>query len=120
MICFNIAYITLKWLWMVFFVALGHPHTFFCRLELGSDWEVPPKFECLVEVEFDMPSASASKATVRSLSVGDRTDLKKWITYKSHYSYQVLCVCLCVRGRWRKLCHLLLKLSSRQGAMRSN
>ncbi|XP_067311835.1 stonin-2 isoform X1 [Pseudorasbora parva] len=69
--------------------ALGHPHTFFCRLELGSDWEVPPKFDCLVEVEFDMPSASASKATVRSLSVGDRTDLKKWITYKSHYSYQV-------------------------------
>ncbi|KAA0710992.1 Stonin-2 Stoned B [Triplophysa tibetana] len=69
--------------------ALGHPHTFFCRLELGSDWEVPPKFECLVEVEFDMPSASASKATVRSLSVGDKTDLKKWITYKSHYAYQV-------------------------------
>lgn len=69
--------------------ALGHPHTFFCRLELGSDREVPPKFECLVEVEFDMPSTSASKATVRALSVGDRTDLKKWITYKSHYSYQV-------------------------------
>ncbi|KAK2878958.1 hypothetical protein Q8A67_019749 [Cirrhinus molitorella] len=69
--------------------ALGHPHTFYCHLELGSDWEVPPKFECQVEVEFDMPSASASKATVRSLSVGDRTDLKKWITYKSHYSYQV-------------------------------
>lgn len=69
--------------------ALGHPHTFFCRLELGSDWEVPPTFECVVEVEFDMPSASASKAAVRSLSVGDKTDLKKWITYKSHYSYQV-------------------------------
>ncbi|XP_026085557.1 stonin-2-like isoform X3 [Carassius auratus] len=69
--------------------ALGHPHTFFCHLELGSDWEVPAKFECLVEVEFDMPSASASRTTVRSLSVGDRTDLKKWITYKSHYSYQV-------------------------------
>ncbi|XP_052000885.1 stonin-2-like isoform X1 [Xyrauchen texanus] len=68
---------------------LGHPHTFFCRLELGSDWDVPPKFHCQVEVEFDMPSASASKATVRSLSVGDKTDLKKWITYKSHYSYQV-------------------------------
>ncbi|XP_056332659.1 stonin-2 isoform X1 [Danio aesculapii] len=69
--------------------ALGHPHTFFCRLELGSDWEVPQTFECMVEVEFDMPSASASKAAVRSLSVGDKTDLKKWITYKSHYSYQV-------------------------------
>uniref|UniRef100_A0A3B1JB31 Stonin-2 n=2 Tax=Astyanax mexicanus TaxID=7994 RepID=A0A3B1JB31_ASTMX len=69
--------------------ALGHPHTFFCRLELGSDWEVPRKFQCQVEVEFDMPAASASKATVRSLCVEDRTDLKKWITYKAHYSYQV-------------------------------
>lgn len=69
--------------------ALGHPHTFFCRLELGSDWEVPQTFQCLVEVEFDMPAASASKTTVRSLSVEDRTELKKWITYKAHYSYQV-------------------------------
>ncbi|KAG1972944.1 stonin-2 [Pimephales promelas] len=85
--------------------ALGHPHTFFCRLELGSDWEVPSKFECLVEVEFDMPSASASKATVRSLSVGDRTDLKKWITYKSHYSYQVI-VYVCVRRNEVKLTKL--------------
>ncbi|XP_072545136.1 stonin-2 isoform X2 [Salminus brasiliensis] len=69
--------------------ALGHPHTFFCRLELGSDWEVPRMFQCQVEVEFDMPAASASKATVRSLSVEGRTELKKWITYKAHYSYQV-------------------------------
>ncbi|KAI4885291.1 hypothetical protein NFI96_028996 [Prochilodus magdalenae] len=69
--------------------ALGHPHTFFCRLELGSDWEVPQKFQCQVEVEFDMPAASASKATVRSLSVEGRAELKKWITYKAHYSYQV-------------------------------
>ncbi|KAJ8341242.1 hypothetical protein SKAU_G00335330 [Synaphobranchus kaupii] len=69
--------------------ALGHPHTFFCRLELGSDRDVPPKFHRHLEVEFDMPAASASKATVRSLSVGERTDVKKWINYKSHYSYQV-------------------------------
>ncbi|XP_061080176.1 stonin-2 isoform X2 [Conger conger] len=68
--------------------ALGHPHTFFCRLELGSDRDVPPKFHRHLEVEFDMPAASASKATVRSLSVGERTDVKKWINYKSHYSYQ--------------------------------
>ncbi|KAL4656295.1 stonin-2 [Arapaima gigas] len=70
--------------------ALGHPHTFFCRLELGSDWEVPPKFQRYLDVEFDMPAASASKTAVRSLSVGDRTDVKKWINYKSHYSYQVV------------------------------
>ncbi|KAM4624810.1 stonin-2 isoform 2-T2 [Polymixia lowei] len=69
--------------------ALGHPHTFFCRLELGSDREVPESLQHHLEVEFDMPAASASKATVRSLSVGDRTDVKKWINYKSHYFYQV-------------------------------
>ncbi|XP_060789707.1 stonin-2 isoform X2 [Neoarius graeffei] len=69
--------------------AFGHPHTFFCRLELGSDWEVPPKFQSMLEVEFDTPAASASKTTVRSLSVRDRAELKKWITYKAHYSYQV-------------------------------
>ncbi|XP_031435942.1 stonin-2 isoform X2 [Clupea harengus] len=69
--------------------ALSHPHTFFCHLELGSDWEVPKQFHCQVEVEFDMPAACASKATVRSLSVGDKTDIKKWITYRSHFSYKV-------------------------------
>ncbi|XP_041704213.2 stonin-2 isoform X2 [Coregonus clupeaformis] len=69
--------------------ALGHPHTFFCRLELVSDREVPASLQSHLEVEFDMPAASASKATVRSLSVEDRTDVKKWINYKSHYSYQV-------------------------------
>ncbi|KAL0969835.1 hypothetical protein UPYG_G00232910 [Umbra pygmaea] len=68
---------------------LGHPHTFFCRLELGSDREVPESLQSSLEVEFDMPAASASKATVRSLTVEDRTDVKKWINYKSHYFYQV-------------------------------
>ncbi|XP_029900879.1 stonin-2 [Myripristis murdjan] len=69
--------------------ALSHPHTFFCHLELGSDREVPESLQRHLEVEFDMPAASASKATVRSLSVGERTDIKKWINYKSHYFYQV-------------------------------
>ena len=86
--------------------ALSHPHTFFCHLELGSDWEVPKQFHCQVEVEFDMPAACASKATVRSLSVGDKTDIKKWITYRSHFSYKVMffsvsvCVSLCVLILW--------------------
>nr|XP_015205752.1 PREDICTED: stonin-2 isoform X1 [Lepisosteus oculatus]XP_015205753.1 PREDICTED: stonin-2 isoform X1 [Lepisosteus oculatus]XP_015205754.1 PREDICTED: stonin-2 isoform X1 [Lepisosteus oculatus]XP_015205755.1 PREDICTED: stonin-2 isoform X1 [Lepisosteus oculatus]XP_015205756.1 PREDICTED: stonin-2 isoform X1 [Lepisosteus oculatus]XP_015205757.1 PREDICTED: stonin-2 isoform X1 [Lepisosteus oculatus] len=69
--------------------ASGHPHTFFCRLELGSDWEVPRGFPAQLEVEFDMPAASASRATVRCLAAGDRTDVRKWVGYKAHYSYQV-------------------------------
>lgn len=69
--------------------ASGHPHCFFCHLELGSDREVPSNFVCYVDVEFDMPTTSASKATVRSISVEDKTDVRKWVNYSAHYSYKV-------------------------------
>ncbi|NWQ95909.1 STON2 protein, partial [Burhinus bistriatus] len=69
--------------------ASGHPHCFFCHLELGSDREVPSTFVRYVDVEFDMPTTSASKATVRSISVEDKTDVRKWVNYSAHYSYKV-------------------------------
>ncbi|NXE97880.1 STON2 protein, partial [Menura novaehollandiae] len=69
--------------------ASGHPHCFFCHLELGSDREVPSSFVRYVDVEFDMPATSASKATVRSISVEDKTDVRKWVNYSAHYSYKV-------------------------------
>ncbi|XP_010333650.1 stonin-2 isoform X8 [Saimiri boliviensis] len=69
--------------------ASGHPHCFFCHLELGSDREVPSRFASHVNVEFNMPTTSASKATVRSISVEDKTDVRKWVNYSAHYSYQV-------------------------------
>ncbi|XP_040413223.1 stonin-2 [Cygnus olor] len=69
--------------------ASGHPHCFFCHLELGSDREVPSSFIRYVDVEFDMPTTSASKATVRSISVEDKTDVRKWVNYSAHYSYKV-------------------------------
>ncbi|NXT71365.1 STON2 protein, partial [Chaetops frenatus] len=69
--------------------ASGHPHCFFCHLELGSDREVPSSFVRYVDVEFDMPSTSASKAAVRSISVEDKTDVRKWVNYSAHYSYKV-------------------------------
>ncbi|XP_067894680.1 stonin-2 isoform X2 [Heterodontus francisci] len=69
--------------------ASGHPHSFYCHLELGSDREVPVSFVHYVDVEFDMPSASASKAAVRSIAVANKSDVRKWIVYKAHYSYQV-------------------------------
>ncbi|XP_038629510.1 stonin-2 isoform X1 [Scyliorhinus canicula] len=69
--------------------ASGHPHSFYCHLELGSDREVPVSFVHYVDVEFDMPSASASKAAVRSVGVGNKSDVRKWVVYKAHYSYQV-------------------------------
>ncbi|NWR71256.1 STON2 protein, partial [Centropus unirufus] len=69
--------------------ASGHPHCFFCHLELGSDREVPSSFVRYVDVEYDMPTTSASKATVRSISVEDKTDVRKWVNYSAHYSYKV-------------------------------
>uniref|UniRef100_A0A8D1C9R6 Stonin-2 n=1 Tax=Sus scrofa TaxID=9823 RepID=A0A8D1C9R6_PIG len=69
--------------------ASGHPHCFFCHLELGSDREVPSRFANYVNVEFSMPTTSASKAAVRSISVEDKTDVRKWVNYSAHYSYKV-------------------------------
>ncbi|XP_064148905.1 stonin-2 isoform X4 [Loxodonta africana] len=69
--------------------ASGHPHCFFCHLELGSDREVPSRFASHVNVEFSMPTTSASKAAVRSISVEDKTDVRKWVNYSAHYSYKV-------------------------------
>ncbi|NXP50949.1 STON2 protein, partial [Heliornis fulica] len=69
--------------------ASGHPHCFFCHLELGSDREVPSSFVRYVDVEFDMPTTSASKATIRSISVEDKTNVRKWVNYSAHYSYKV-------------------------------
>lgn len=69
--------------------ASGHPHCFFCHLELGSDQEVPSGFASHVNVEFSMPTTSASKAAVRSISVEDKTDIRKWVNYSAHYSYKV-------------------------------
>ncbi|KAM8921304.1 stonin-2 [Pelodytes ibericus] len=67
----------------------GHPHCFYCHLELGSDREVPSKLARYVEVEFDMPSASASKVAARSISLEDKPDVKKWVNYSAHYYYKV-------------------------------
>lgn len=69
--------------------ASGHPHCFFCHLELGSDREVPSRFANYVNVEFSMPTTSASKAAVRSVSVEDKPDVRKWVNYSAHYSYKV-------------------------------
>uniref|UniRef100_A0A7M4EEB2 Stonin-2 n=1 Tax=Crocodylus porosus TaxID=8502 RepID=A0A7M4EEB2_CROPO len=69
--------------------ASGHPHSFFCHLELGSDREVPSSFVRYVDVEFDMPTTSASKAAIRSISVEDKTNVRKWVNYSAHYSYKV-------------------------------
>lgn len=36
-----------------------------------------------------MPTTSASKAAVRSISVEDKPGVRKWVNYSAHYSYKV-------------------------------
>uniref|UniRef100_A0A8C4WY71 Stonin-2 n=1 Tax=Eptatretus burgeri TaxID=7764 RepID=A0A8C4WY71_EPTBU len=69
--------------------ATDHPHCLSCRLELGSHLEVPASFLRPVEVEFDMPAASASKTCVRSFAVADSPRAMKHISYFAHYHYEV-------------------------------
>ncbi|KAG8449009.1 hypothetical protein GDO86_015901 [Hymenochirus boettgeri] len=69
--------------------AWGHPHCFYCHLDLASDHEIPKSFGRYVEVEFDMPSASASKIAIRSLSVEEKMNVKKWVNYSAHYYFKV-------------------------------
>uniref|UniRef100_A0A8C8YUS1 Stonin-2 n=1 Tax=Prolemur simus TaxID=1328070 RepID=A0A8C8YUS1_PROSS len=92
--------------------ASGHPHCFFCHLELGSDREVPSRFANHVNVEFSMPTTSASKATVRSISVEDKTDVRKWVNYSAHYSYQVASRGVCLADASKSICSPLLFLSA--------
>lgn len=94
------------------FPASGHPHCFFCHLELGSDREVPSSFVRYVDVEFDMPTTSASKATVRSISVEDKTDVRKWVNYSAHYSYKVKLSSANVHGYFARF--IVLKSMGRQ------
>lgn len=94
------------------FPASGHPHCFFCHLELGSDREVPSSFVRYVDVEFDMPTTSASKAAVRSISVEDKTDVRKWVNYSAHYSYKVKLSSANHHGYFA--CFIVLKSMGRQ------
>lgn len=94
------------------FTASGHPHCFFCHLELGSDREVPSSFVRYVDVEFDMPTTSASKAAVRSISVEDKTDVRKWVNYSAHYSYKVKLSSANHHGYFA--CFIVLKSMGRQ------
>uniref|UniRef100_S4R6U4 Stonin 2 n=1 Tax=Petromyzon marinus TaxID=7757 RepID=S4R6U4_PETMA len=81
--------------------AADHPHCFSCRLELGSDQEVPRGFFHSLEAEFDMQTTTASGANIRSVSVVGNVDAIKNISYRGHYRYQVAVVEM--EKRWMKV-----------------
>ncbi|XP_067844550.1 stonin-1-like [Heptranchias perlo] len=68
--------------------ASDHPHCFSCKLELGSDQEIPSEWQPFVAVEFEVPDTSASKAKVKSFGTESDIQPEKHIHLKARYHYQ--------------------------------
>ncbi|XP_043911260.1 stonin-1-like [Protopterus annectens] len=65
-----------------------HPHSFSCKLELGSDQEIPSDWYPFVTVEFDMPDTHASGTKVKSLGTESDFQPQKHIFQKARYHCQ--------------------------------
>ncbi|XP_076442767.1 uncharacterized protein LOC143281440 [Babylonia areolata] len=64
-------------------------HLFVLRLDLGQYDDIPDTFEEWVNVEFNMPATTVSKAQVRSISVDNPNPPEKWVRYVAKYHYRV-------------------------------
>ncbi|XP_078086779.1 stonin-1-like [Mustelus asterias] len=68
--------------------ASDHPHCFSCKLELGSDQEIPSEWKPFIAVEFEVPDTSASKVRVKSFGTERDIQPEKRIHLKARYHYQ--------------------------------
>ncbi|XP_060686856.1 stonin-1-like [Hemiscyllium ocellatum] len=68
--------------------ASDHPHCFSCKLELGSDQEIPSEWKPVIAVEFEVPDTSASKVQVKSFGTESDIQPEKHIHRKAQYHYQ--------------------------------
>ncbi|XP_078412493.1 stonin-1 [Cetorhinus maximus] len=68
--------------------ASDHPHCFSCKLELGSDQEIPSEWKPFIAVEFEVPDTSASKVKVKSFGTESDIQPEKHIHPKARYHYQ--------------------------------
>ncbi|XP_005999341.1 stonin-1 [Latimeria chalumnae] len=69
--------------------ASDHPHCFSCKLELGSDQEIPFDWYPFITVEFEMPGTYASGTNVKSVGTESDIQPQKHILQKACYHYQV-------------------------------
>ncbi|XP_061084165.1 stonin-1 isoform X1 [Conger conger] len=70
-------------------MAVDHPHSFSCKLELGSDQEVPTLWYPFVTVEFEVAEAVVSGTKVKSLGTESDIQPQKHVGAKTHYHCQV-------------------------------
>lgn len=69
--------------------ALDHPHSFSCKLELGSDQEIPNDWYPFVSMECEIMGAVVSQTRVKSLGTTNDIQPQKHITSWTRYHIQV-------------------------------
>lgn len=69
--------------------AVDHPHSFSCKLELGSDQEIPSDWYPFVTMECEISGAVVSQTRVKSLGTVDDIQPQKHVTTWTRYHCQV-------------------------------
>lgn len=69
--------------------AVDHPHSFSCKLELGSDQEIPNDWYPFVSMECEIMGAVVSQTRVKSLGTANDIQPQKHITSWTRYHVQV-------------------------------
>ncbi|KAM4607233.1 stonin-1 [Polymixia lowei] len=69
--------------------AVDHPHSFSCKLELGSDQEIPNDWYPFVSMECEIMGAVVSQTRIKSLGTVDDIQPQKHVTSWTRYHCQV-------------------------------
>ncbi|XP_062256863.1 stonin-1 [Platichthys flesus] len=70
-------------------MAVDHPHSFSCKLELGSDQEIPNDWYPFVTMECEIMGAVVSQTRVKSLGTANDIQPQKHLTSWTRYHCQV-------------------------------
>ncbi|XP_076141909.1 stonin-1 [Alosa pseudoharengus] len=70
-------------------MALNHPHSLSCKLELGSDQEIPTDWYPFATVECEVADVVASQTRVRSLGTESDIQPQKHVSSRAYYHCQV-------------------------------
>ncbi|XP_077437300.1 stonin-1 [Vanacampus margaritifer] len=69
--------------------AIDHPHSFSCKLELGSDQEIPSDWHPFITMECEIMGAVVSQTAVKSLGTVNDIQPQKHVTSWTRYHCQV-------------------------------
>ncbi|XP_062864618.1 stonin-1 [Trichomycterus rosablanca] len=70
-------------------IAVDHPHSLSCKLELASDQEIPTDWFPYITMECEVTDTVVSQTRVKSLGTESDIQPQKHVTYRSYYHCQV-------------------------------